>query len=97
MARVKIEDALPPEILRLRFNQDVIAERFGSFRTFLKNYDTEAIGRKRRPEIIKLIEDHYDKYGSSDSDEIDEDVARLRSHISVSVSDADDTDSNSGV
>lgn len=94
MSRVNIEDALPEKILKLRFNQEVIANKFGTFKNFLKENDLD-IGRKRRPDIIKMIEDHYEKFGSSDSDDFDEENARYRSDVSINVtqvSEDDDTD-----
>lgn len=68
LPRINIEDALPKNILKLRFNQDKVAERFGTFKNFLNNNDNQ-ISRKRRPDIQKLIEDHYEKYGSSDEED----------------------------
>jgi len=50
LPRINIEDALPKNILKLRFNQDKVAERFGTFKNFLNNNDNQ-ISRKRRPDI----------------------------------------------
>ena len=41
LPRVNIEDALPPNVLKLRFNQQVMAERFGTFKDFLKRHDSK--------------------------------------------------------
>ena len=49
--------------------------RFGTFREFLKNHD-DRINPVRRPDLEKVIKDHYDKYGSSD-EEWDEGDERL--------------------
>ena len=45
-----------------------MAERFGTFKDFLKRHDSK-IDRKRRPEIEAVMKAHYDKYGSSDEEE----------------------------
>ena len=44
-----------------------MAERFGTFKDFLKRHD-EKIDRRRRPEIEAVMKAHYEKYGSSDEE-----------------------------
>ena len=70
MPAINIEDALPAQIRKLRFNQKRIADRFGTFKDFLIRHD-DKIGRKRRPDLERVIQDHYDKYGSSEEESQD--------------------------
>ena len=53
-----------------------MAERFGTFRDFLKKYD-DKVSEKKRPEIMRINTKHYDKYGSSDEEDY-QDEAEIR-------------------
>ena len=60
-----------------------MAERFGTFKDFLKRHDSK-IDRKRRPEIEAVMKAHYDKYGSSDEEEEKEGLNKDKS-INISL------------
>ena len=75
MPRVNIENALPAHVRSLRFNQEVVAERFGKFKDFLLK-NKEFIDRKNHEQLERIYTEHYEKYGSSD----EESTCELPSH-----------------
>ena len=66
-----------------------MAKRFGTFRDFLKKND-DRINPVRKPQLEKIIKEHYDKYGSSDEswDENDDklQIIKDRSQYSKNIS-----------
>lgn len=85
LPRVNIETSLPKNVRKLRFNQNLVAEKFGTFKQFLVKYE-DKISRKKRPEIQRIIKEYYDKYGSSDEEEDDATQNNKRKSISISLS-----------
>ena len=46
-----------------------MGERFGTFKEFLQRND-DNVDRKRKPQLERIIKEHYDKFGSSDEDSV---------------------------
>ena len=62
-----------------------MGERFGTFKAFLERHD-DKVNRKRRKDIAKVIEDHYEKYGSSEDETDNENKKYLGRERSINVS-----------
>ena len=45
-----------------------MGEKFGTFKEFLIRND-DNIDRKRKPQLERIIKEHYDKFGSSSDEE----------------------------
>ena len=53
-----------------------MGERFGTFKEFLIRND-DNVDRKRKPQLERIIKEHYDRFGSSD----DEDSADMSPQV----------------
>ncbi len=82
LPRVNLELALPKNVRKLRFNQNDVSEKFGTFKQFLAKYD-DKISHVKRSRIKRIYKEFYDKYGSSSDEEEDQ---QKKQTIDVSIS-----------
>lgn len=82
LPRVNLELALPKNVRKLRFNQNDVSDKFGTFKQFLTKYD-DKISHVKRSRIMRIYKEYHDKYGSSSDDEEEE---KKKQTIDVSIS-----------
>ena len=65
LAKVNIHTCLPENVRALRFNQQVIANNFGTFADFVYE-NAEALDSKRNKELIDMIKKKQESLMSTD-------------------------------